>query len=98
MDYCDPVVSYSYIMLSIILRSMRENASILVIEAHLWLCGRAFPEPSDPEIIAKFVEISTAMETDEPISWVHWAMWGKAGIQLDSFRIVPKYRRNFGHK
>jgi len=85
-------------VITIILQSLRENASILVIEAHLWACGRAFPEPKDPEIIAKFEEISQAIEEGDFISWVHWAMWGKAGIQLDVFRIVPRYHSNFGRK
>lgn len=77
---------------------MQENASILVVEAHLWACAKAFPEPSDPEIIAKFQEISDAMEEGDHISWAHWAMWGKAGTQLSSFRVVPRYRPNFGRK
>jgi len=85
-------------MIETIRQAMWENASILVIEAHLWACGRAFPEPKDPEIIAKFEEVSMAIEEGSYIDWVNWAMWGKAGIQLDSFRIVPRYRRNFGQK
>lgn len=85
-------------MIGIIAQSLQENASILVIEAHLWACGKAFPEPTDPEIIAMFEVVNFAIERREPISWAQWAMWGKAGIQLGSFMIVPGYRRKFGRK
>ncbi len=85
-------------MLKIILQAMWENASILVIEAHLWACARAFPEPSDVEIIAKWEEVGQIVEDGMPVSWAQWAMWGKAGIQLDEFKVIPPFRRNFGGK